>query len=125
MPDYQPSEEAVERHAQAIFDGMPGFGFWETAGPESKAFYRDLSRKALTAAVPIELERERERLLDTDGPLFLTLREAIAEELEAGGFQDEEGESLYADHPSCGWLGREVEKRIRAAFKDPDHEEGS
>ncbi len=105
----EPSKEAVEELGLRLYQ----------AGEGTMVQMAD-AKWALKCALKIEHRRWeqqiRERMLAEDGPVFLTLREAIAEELEGGGFHDEECDPLYADHGACDWLGREVEKKVRSAL---------
>lgn len=61
MPDYTPSEAAVEAGAGAIRDWLLEHVAAE-AHPQP-----ELAREALAAAVPLELQRERERLRERPG----------------------------------------------------------
>lgn len=81
----------------------------EVDGYIAKAF------EEFTSTQPVP-SRPLELLLDDDGPVLLELREVIGEELEAGGFRDEEGEGLYADHASAVWLGDQVSNRVKTVL---------
>jgi len=101
MADYQPSKEAVEAAGKCL-------------GSEKHEPILDAVREALTAAVPIELERERERWRE----MMLSnpaIRKAAAESLRGRG----ESDPLSADiNYEVGILFSAIEVLLDAACKE-------
>jgi hypothetical protein len=113
--------------------GSDGDSYWQQLDEFEKKILREETQAMLEAAEPFIRADERAKLeaqlLSDDGPFLLTVREAVAGELEACGYRDEDGDPLSAD--GCEWIANEVSDRIKkdlpislASHPTPDGEEG-
>lgn len=59
----------------------------------------------------LQVEAQPSPPIDDDHPILLAIREAVATELEACGYRDEEGEPLFAD--GCEWIANEISNRVK------------
>lgn len=68
-----------------------------------------ISTADLRAALQVEAQPSPP--IDDDHPILLAIREAVATELEACGYRDEEGEPCFAD--GCEWIANEISNQVK------------